>query len=104
MLAVLLFQKTINWYETSCKESTKADKCIFVILMMILLHNTDGIELVNKSHIESTQLKYVNLLNKYLKSHLNSELAYGQLHKGMMLIHDTQRMHELSQQRLKLSF
>ena len=106
--AVFLFQKTINWYETSCKESTKdfqkADKCIFVILMMILLHNTDGIELTNKSQIESTQLKYVNLLNKYLKSQLNSELAYGQLHKGMMLIHDTQRMHELSQQRLKLSF
>ena len=72
--------------------------------MMILLHNTDGIELENKSHIESTQLKFVNLLNKYLKSHLNSELAYEQLHKGMMLIHDTQRMHELSQKRLKLSF
>ena len=54
--------------------------------MMILLHNTDGIELENKSHIESTQLKFVNLLNKYLKSHLNSELAYGQLHKGTIHI------------------
>ena len=101
---ILLFQKTINWYEMSCKESTKANKCIFVILTMILLHNTNGIELTNKSQIESTQQKYVNLLNKYLKFHLNSELVYGQLHKGMMLIHDTQRMHELSQQRLKLSF
>ena len=88
----------------SCKETQKADKCIFVIMMMILLHNSDGIELTDKDNVEYIQQKYVNLLHKYFKSNLSSNLAYEQLHKGIMLIHDTQRMYELSQQRLKLDF
>ena len=73
-------------------------------MIMILLHNTDGFEPSNKTEIESVQQKYVNLLNKYLKSHLKSEEAYDQLHKGLMLIHDTERIYDLSLQRLKLSF
>ena len=106
----IFLQKIVNWFQTSSNDSThgpcstKAGKCILVIVMMILLHNSDGIDLTDKAYAEETQQKYVNLLNKYLKAHLKSSLIYEQLHEGMMLIHYTKRMHELSSQRLKFGF
>ena len=69
---------------------------------MILLHNTDGLKLNNNAVIEKSQQNFVNFLHKYLKSHLSQKDAYSQLHKALMLVHDTKRIDELSQQRLQL--
>ena len=69
---------------------------------LILLHNTDGLQLNDSALVEKAQQNFINFLHKYLKSHLPETTAYSQLHKALMLVHDTQRIHELSSQRLKL--
>ena len=67
-----------------------------------MLFNTDGLRLNDNAVFEKTQQNFVNFLHKYLKSHLPENEVYGQLHKALMLVHDTKRIDELSQKRLQL--
>ena len=69
---------------------------------LILLHNTEGLQLKDSAQVEKSQQNFVKFLHKYLKSYLPENAAYTQLHKALMLIHNSHRIHELSQQRLKL--
>ena len=71
--------------------------------MQVLLLNMDGLKnhLNNKKCIEEAQQKYASMLHYYLKCH-HPEKHTSLFARGLMLVHDTQRVHELSLQRLKL--
>lgn len=97
-----LHQSMYKWINTTRKSSFQNDKCTIILMNLILLHNTDGLQLNDSALVEKAQQRFINFLHKYLKSHLPETTAYSQLHKALMLVHDTQRIHELSQQRLKL--
>ena len=98
----LFFQGIFDWINSTRKSSTQIAKCTSILVTMILLHNTDGLILNNNAVIQKTQQNFVNFLHKYLKSYLSEKDAYSQLHKALMLVHDTKRIDELSQQRLQL--
>ena len=100
-----LCQRIFDWIHASRKYSNKTDKCLFILMSLILLHNTDGInpsQFIDIEKVQNTQQKYVILLHKYLKSHLSTKEAFNQLHNGLMLIHATNRINELFQKRLQL--
>jgi len=97
-----LHQTIYKWINTTRKNSLQNDKCTIILMNLILLHNTDGLQLNDSTLVEKAQQNFINFLHKYLKSHLQETTAYSQLHKALMLVHDTQRIHELSLQRLRL--
>ena len=75
-----------------------------VLINLIFLYNIDGIEdkLKNTEKIKDLQANYCSLLHKYLKSKHSPEVANIMFGKGLMLIHETKKAYDLSQQRLKL--
>ena len=79
------------------------DQILFILTMQILLLNTDGLkyQLKDKKFVETAQQKYASMLHNYLKTGHPDNYA-TLLSKGLMLIHDTHRAHELSLQKLKL--
>ena len=100
-----LYNGILEWIQGARKCSSKIDKCLIILMTLILLHNTDGIkpqQLYNFEKIQNAQQKYVNLLHKYLKSHLSSQNAFNHLHNGLMMVHATNRINELFQKRLLL--
>ena len=99
---LFFFQTIYKWINTTRKNSLQNDKCTIILMNLILLHNTDGLQLNDSTLVEKAQQNFINFLHKYLKSHLQETTAYSQLHKALMLVHDTQRIHELSLQRLRL--
>ena len=71
--------------------------------MQILLLNTDDLkhQLKNQKLVELAQKRYASMLHYYLKSqHLENHSTL--LARSLMLVHDTQRVHEVSLERLKL--
>merc|ERR1711971_1488438 len=100
-----LCQRIYDWSNASRKYSNKIDKCLIILMSLILLHNTDGInpsQFIDIEKVQNTQQKYVILLHKYLKSHLSTKEAFNQLHNGLMMVHATNRINELFQKRLQL--
>ena len=100
-----LCQRIYDWIHASRKYSNKIDKCLIILMSLILLHNTDGInpsQFIDFEKVQNTQQKYVILLHKYLKSHLSTKEAFNQLHNGLMMVHATNRINELFQKRLQL--
>ena len=100
-----LSQRIFDWIHASRKYSNKIDKCLIILMSLILLHNTDGInpsQLIDIEKVQNTQQKYVILLHKYLKSHLSTKEAFKQLHNGLMMVHATNRINELFEKRLQL--
>ena len=97
-------QGIVNWYLKVGKGSSKLDKCLFILIQLILLYNSDGIEnqLMHPSKIKDLQANYSNLLHRYLKSYHSSSVANILFSKGLMLVHETQRAYDLSKHRLKL--
>ena len=71
--------------------------------MQILLLNTNDLkeQLKDKKYVDSQQQKYASMLHLYLKLH-HPENYSSLLAKGLMLVHDTQRAHKLSIQKLNL--
>ena len=97
-----IFDGIVNWYLTVENGSPKLDKCLMILVQLIFLYNSDGMNrLINSQKVKSLQANYSNLLYRYLKSCHEPALANILFGKGLMLIHETQRAHELLQQRLK---
>ena len=71
--------------------------------MQVLLLNTSELryQLNNRKYVEEAQQKYASMLHYYLKCHHPGKHS-TLFARGLMLVHDTQRVHELSLQRLKL--
>ena len=103
-----LYYGIFDWICGARKYSEKQDKCLIILMTLILLHSTDGISSKNLlsdiDKVEKIQQKYVNLLHKYLKSHLTPDNAFNQLHNGLMLVSATSRINDLFQKRLQLEF
>ena len=80
------------------------DPLLVLLLQLVLLYNSDGIEsqLKDLQAVQKLQNYYAKLLHKYLKSKHECNAANSLFSKGLMLVHDTQRAFELSLQRLKL--
>ena len=100
-----LYNSIYKWYEEARQNdnSNKVDRVLFVLTMQILLLNTNGLthQLKNKKLIEEAQQKYASMLHYYLKCH-HPKNYRSLLARALMLVHDTQRIHELNTQRLKL--
>ena len=99
-----IFNSISQWYENSRNgSSTKVDQILFILTMQILLLNTDDLkeQLKDKKYVDSQQQRYASMLHSYLKLH-HPENYTSLLSKGLMLVHDTQRAHELSTQKLNL--
>ena len=94
-----------NWYtKVAHPDGQSHDRCLCLLMELIFLYNTDGIEcrLQNHDKIKKLQLQYANLLHKYLKSKTSEDDANTLFSNGLMLIHDTKRVHELSLHKLNL--
>ena len=107
----LFLQKIANWYY-KVKDpdvihdslNPDYDRCLFLLMELIFLYNTDGIEcqLQNYEKIKKLQLQYANLLHKYLKSKTGENNANSLFSNALMLIHDTEKVNHLSLNKLKL--
>ena len=95
-----IFHDVMEWLD----KIQEADNILFLILQLILLYHSDGIEsqLKDRSKVQKLQSYYAKLLHKYLKSKHEDKIANILFSKGIMLVHDTQHAFELSLQRLKL--
>ena len=73
---------------------------------LIFLYHSDGVENLLKQgeKVKHLQLQYSTLLHKYLKSNHPESEANSLFSDGLMLIHDTERLNNLSQNKLKLDF
>lgn len=95
-----------NWYDkVADPDDSNYDRCLCLLMELIFLYNTDGIEcqLQNYEKIKKLQLQYANLLHKYLKSKTSENNdANALFSNGLMLIHDTKRVYDLSLHKLKL--
>ena len=100
-----IYKTVIYWYLQCQKGSPQLNKCFLTLIYAILLYNTDGInsdQLSCVEKIKKIQADYCHLLYQYLKSKHNSKVSHILYGKALMLIHETQRVYELSQLRLKL--
>ena len=99
-----IYKTVIYWYMQCQKGSSKLNKCLLTLIYAILLYNTDGIssEQTDVKKIQNIQADYCHLLYQYLNSKHNSKVSHLLYGKALMLIHETQRVYELSQLRLKL--
>ena len=102
-----LNEKIGNWYTGQDPSNPNYDHCLDMLMELIFLYNTDGIEsqLKNFEKIQKLQLQYANLLHKYLKSkRVGKNNTNASFSNGLMFIHDAKRISELSSQCLKLNF
>lgn len=99
------FQSIFQWYNQVKSKNPDAGKIVFFLIFLILTYNATGIEnRVYSAEAERNQQKYLNLLLRYFKSiSENQDEAYQMFHKGLMLIHETDALKEMSQKRLKLN-
>ena len=99
-----LNEKIGNWYINVNNNSSNYDPCLDVLMELIFLYNTDGIEtkLQNHQTIKNLQVQYANLLHKYLKSKTGENNANSLFSNALMLIHDTEKVNHLSLNKLKL--
>ena len=95
-----IFNEVMTWFD----KIDDFDISLIVLLQLILLYNSDGIEpqLKDLTKVQKLQSYYAKLLHKYLKSKLEDGIANTLFSRGIMFVHDTQRAFELSTQRLKL--
>ena len=100
-----IVQGLINWYLKVGKGCSKIDKCLLMLIQLIFLYNSDGIEdqLKHGTKVKDLLANYSNLLHRYLKSCHSSAVANILMDKGLMLIQDIQRAYELSKYRLMLA-
>ena len=99
-----IFQEIAKWSDKLVDESDELDNILLLLIQMILLYNSDGIEtkLKDLEGVQKLQNYYAKVLHKYLKSRHEYHAANSLFSKSLMLVHDTQRAYELSLQRLKL--
>ena len=104
LINVSAIQGMIAWYLKANKGSTELNRCLLILQQFIMYYNSDGIEklLKNPTKIKNLQSHYCNQLQKYLKTLHSPQVANILFAKAIMLIHETQRAHDLSKQRLKL--
>ena len=95
-----IFNEVMTWFD----KIDDFDISLILLLQLILLYNSDGIEpqLKDLPKVQKLQSYYAKLLHKYLKSKLEDGVANTLFSRGIMIVHDTQRAFELSMQRLKL--
>ena len=104
-----IYESLQYWYlkliKLNGKQSNKIDKCLMILMHLVFLYNSDGgieRQLKHPQKVKELHEHYCKLLHKYIKSIHKAEVANVLFGKGLMLIHETQRAHELSLQRLKI--
>ena len=66
------------------------------LLTFILLFNADFYALQNRDRVEKIQLKYIMILQRYLRSRLSPEAANNKFLEAMMLISHTREAFEIT--------
>ena len=95
------FQNINDWLRNDAIENI--DKTQLILLTMAMAFCTDGLveKLLEKEAIEEAQLKYLNMLHRYLKDkHPNS--SRSKLAQGMFIIAEAQEAHEIQTNRLRI--
>ena len=99
------FQKIGKWYTKAAviDSNSQEDKCLCALIELIFFYNSDGIEkqLKNGNKVKQLQTQYASLLHKYLKSVHTQNDANALFSDAVMLIHDTERVYNLSLNKLK---
>ena len=102
----LIYERLQYWYlKLIANQTYKLDKCLMILMHLVFLYNSDGgieKQLKHPQKVKELHEHYCKLLHKYIKSIHKAEVANVLFGKGLMLIHETQRAHELSLQRLKI--
>ena len=96
-----VFQNINDWLRNDAIENI--DKTQLILLTMAMAFCTDGLveKLLEKEAIEEAQLKYLNMLHRYLKDkHPNS--SRSKLAQGMFIIAEAQEAHEIQTNRLRI--
>ena len=78
------------------------DKIQLVLLTLVMVFCTDGISAQLskfKTSIENLELKYLTMLQRYLKDKY-PEKAHSKLAAGVMILHDAKEAHEIHTKRL----
>lgn len=104
-----LFQEMAKWMFEWQESDDMMCYCLFYLMgLLILLQDNQEVQVQEKSRMEKAQHYFANVMYKYLKSQLQEGKscdsgAAAQFHRGLMLIHASQRAYELSRQRLLLT-
>lgn len=80
------------------------DKTQLILITMAMAFCTEGLivgQLSNFEAIEKTQLKYLNMLHRYLKDKF-PENSRSKLAQGMFIITEAQEAHEIHMNRLPI--
>lgn len=76
------------------------DKIQLTLLTLILAFNTDFLELENRAQVEEIQLKFVMLLQAYLRSSLPPQAAASRMVSALGLIAITREILDITKKRL----
>ena len=98
---MFVFQNINDWLRNDALENI--DKTQLILLTMAMAFCTEGLveKLLEKEAIEEAQLKYLNMLHRYLKDkHPNS--SRSKLAQGMFIIAEAQEAHEIQTNRLRI--
>ena len=79
------------------------DKTQLILITMAMVFSTEGLigKLSNIKPIEATQLKYLNMLHRYLKDKY-PDTARSKFAQGMFIITEAQEAHEIHTNRLPI--
>ena len=76
------------------------DRIQLILLTLILAFNPDFLQLENRVQVEETQLRFVLLLQMYLRSTLSSQAATNRLAKALMLPAITRQIYDITKKRI----
>lgn len=77
-------------------EKNEMDPNMVLLMTVILLFNPETTNIVEREKVESLQLKYILLLQRYLKSKMQPRFANTKFLEGMLLISFSKEMWDLS--------
>ena len=95
-----LTQKICQWPVKNTGENVKVDNVMVTCLGQCLMFNTDFITLKDPKRVNKVQMRYIKLLQRYLKSRHDISYANTHLHNGLMIGSFAREAMEICQKRL----
>ena len=81
-------------------ETKKIDSLMMFCLSNVLLFSTDFLKLENPSRVNKVQMRYLNILHRYLKFKYDKDSANNRLGNGIMIASFARESQEIEQKRL----
>jgi len=90
--------KIVRWPRD---ENNQFDPLMVALMTLILAFHADFYTLVNRERVEKVQLKYIIILQRYLKSKLKPETSNTKFLDAMLLIDQTREAWQISRNQMK---